>query len=266
MNAFTARMSVALLVAAPLAAMLPAQGIEYAAGTTRYRISTNTKGNQTAPGGANTAFEVGVQEQITLNLMKHAKDTVMATFTVDSIVVKSTGPTPDVSKLVGAQWVSLISPAGKFYSAKSTPVIADPQLGQLLEGLKTFLPNYRGRLVTGATWTDTTSGKVSQQGMDLDRVSVSAFKVAGDTTIGGEKALRVERVTTVKAAGSGTMQGTPVMMETTGSSNGTFFLAPKGVYLGGTSTDDVNVKITIIAQNAEFNIKQVAQNKVEAIK
>ena len=265
MYARTARLSVALLVAAPLAAMLHAQGVEYAAGTTRYRISTTTKGSQTGPGGANTPFEVGVQEQITLNLMKHAKDTVMATFTVDSIAVKSSGPVPDVSKLIGAQWVSLVSPNGKFYSTKSS-VSVDPQLGQVLESLKTFLPAYRGSLAQGATWTDTTSGKVSQQGMDLDRTSISTFKVAGDTTIGGQKALRVERVTTVKAAGSGTMQGTPIMMETSGTSNGAFFLAPKGVYLGGSSTDDVSVKITVLAQNMELNIKQVAQNKIETIK
>ena len=266
MYARNARLSVALLVAAPLAAALHAQGVEYAAGTTKYRISTTTKGSQSGPSGASTAFEVGIQEQITVNLMKHARDTVMATFTLDSIAIKSAGPIPDVSKLVGAQWVSLVSPTGKFYSAKAATVSVDPQLTQILEGLKTFLPSYRGGIATGSTWSDTTSGKVSQQGMDLDRVSVSTFKVAGDTTIGGQKALRVERVTTVKAAGSGTMQGTPVMMETTGTSNGAFVLAPKGVYLGGSSTDDVSVKITILAQNAEFNIKQVAQNKVETIK
>ncbi len=43
-------------------------------------------------------------------------------------------------------------------------------------------------------------------------------------------------------------------------------MTPNGVYLGSTSTDDVNVKITIVSQNAEISIKQLVQNKVEAIK
>jgi hypothetical protein len=78
--------------------------------------------------------------------------------------------------------------------------------------------------------------------------------------------VKIERVTSVKAGGMGSMQGTPVTMETTGNSNGALYVSPKGVYLGSQSTDDVNVKITIISQNAEISIKQLVQNKVEAIK
>jgi hypothetical protein len=55
-------------------------------------------------------------------------------------------------------------------------------------------------------------------------------------------------------------------MASTGTSNGAFFLTPKGVYLGGVSTDDVDLKITILAQNAEIIIKQNSTSKIEAIK
>ena len=44
---------------------LRAQVVEYAAGTTRYRVSTSTKGSQTTPLGSSD-FELGVQQQITL--------------------------------------------------------------------------------------------------------------------------------------------------------------------------------------------------------
>ena len=45
-----ARLSLALLIAAPFAAApLSAQSVEYAAGTTKYRISTMTKGSQWSP-------------------------------------------------------------------------------------------------------------------------------------------------------------------------------------------------------------------------
>jgi hypothetical protein len=262
----SARLSMALLIFAPFAAApLCAQGVEYAAGTTKYRISTTTKGTQSSP-MASGNFEVGLQQQVTVNLMKHAKDTVMATITIDSIALKSSGPTPDVSKLVGKHWVSLISPTGRFYSARSVDGVVDPSLAQITEGVSRLLPAHRGNLATGITWADTVSGKVNQQGMDLDRTSVTTYKVSGDTTIGGQKAMRVERSSNMKAAGSGTMQNTPVTMETVGNSTGAFFLTPKGVYLGGTNTDDVNLKITILAQNAEITIKQVAQTTTEAIK
>ena len=104
----------------------------------------------------------------------------------------------------------------------------------------------------------------------LDEASVAAlaetFKVLGDTTIAGEKAFRVERASTVKAAGSGTAQGNPISLESATTSNGVFFLSPRGVYLGGRQNDDINVKITILAQGAEINIKQQAQSKIDAIK
>jgi hypothetical protein len=258
------RLPVALMIAAPIAtAPLLAQGLEYAAGTTRYRVSTTTSGTQSSPMG-NASFQVGLKQQISVNLMKHAKDTVMATITLDSIALKSSGPEIDVSKLVGAKFVSYIAPTGKFYSGKS-PDGLDPQLAQITEGVVRFLPVYRGNVSPGMSWADTLSGKVSQQGMDLDRTAVTNYKVEGDTTIGGEKALKIQRDTKVKAAGSGSMNGQPVAMESVSNSSGSFFLTRKGVYLGSTSNDDVNVKITIVAQNAEINLKQTAQTKVEAI-
>ena len=54
----------ALLV---LAASAGAQGVEYSDGTTRYRVVTTTAGSQVTPLGS-SKFELGVQQQITLNL------------------------------------------------------------------------------------------------------------------------------------------------------------------------------------------------------
>ena len=101
--------------------------------------------------------------------------------------------------------------------------------------------------------------------MELDRTVVSNFTVEHDTTIGGVKAFKVARVTSVKAAGSGTPQGTPVSMESSSTSNGEFFLSTKGVFLGATSIDDVNLKLKILAQGAEISLKQNAQTRIEPI-
>lgn len=260
MNARFALLSTALVLAA---VPLRAQNLEYAAGTTRYRVSTTTKGSQSSPMG-DSDFEVGMRQQITLNLAKQTKDTMLATITLDSIAMSGAAAGTDVSSLLGAKFVSLVSPTGRVYSTK-TPSGANPLIAQIAEGITRYLPSYRSSLKTGFAWSDTTSGKVKQQGMEVDRTMVSNFTVEGDTTIGGAKAFKVARVTSVKAAGSGTSQGTPVSMESTSKSNGSFFVSSDGVFLGATSNDDVDLKLTILAQGAQISLKQTAQTRIEPI-
>ena len=253
-------LSAALL---PLAHPIAAQGVEYADGTTRYRVSTTTRGSQTTPLGSSD-FELGIQQQITLNLARQTKDTLLATVTLDSIDVSGAGAMADVSALRGVQFVSLVSPTGRVYSTKA-PTNSNPLVAQLAEGIARFLPTYRPDLRPGISWSDTTVGRVSQQGMELDRTIVSNYTVQHDTTIGGVRAHKVARVTSVKAAGSGTPQGTPVSMESSSTSNGAFFVSEKGVFLGATSNDDVDLKLKILAQGAEISMKQKAQTRVESL-
>ena len=255
----------ALLLVAPLvAAPLRAQGVEYAPGTTKYRLLTSTKGTQTSPMG-NQDFQVDARQQLTVNLAKQTKDTMVATVTLDSLSMKSAQGAPDLSRLLGSRFVSYISPTGRVYSTKPAEG-SDPVLAQVTESVARFLPTYRRDLKVGLTWADTTTGKVNQQGLEVDRTIVSNYKVVGDTAVAGEQAFKVERASTVKAAGSGSAQGTPISLESVTTSNAVFFLSPKGQYLGGRQNDDINVKITIIAQGAEITIKQLAESKIEAIK
>jgi hypothetical protein len=138
-------------------------------------------------------------------------------------------------------------------------------VSQIAEAITRFLPSYHANLTTGMAWSDTSSGKVNQQGMDVDRTMVSNFTVEGDTTIGGVKAYKVARVSSVKAAGSGTSQGVPVSMESNSTSNGRFFVSDGGVFLGATSNDDMSLKLKILAQGAEISMKQIAETRIEPI-
>jgi hypothetical protein len=256
---------VALLAATMVLGALPlgAQEVEYAAGTTRYRVSTTTKGTQSTPMG-NTGFELGMRQQLTLNLARQSKDTILATVTLDSIALDGADEVAEVAALRGAKFVSLVSPTGRVYSSQS-PANQNLLASQIAEGITRFLPAYRAHLKTGATWADTTAGKVTQQGVEVERTIVSNFTVEHDTTIGGVKAFKVARVTSVKAAGSGSAQGTPISMESSGTSNGAFFVSTKGVFLGGSSNDDVDLKLKILAQGAEISMKQNARTKIEPI-
>lgn len=267
----TARLTLlrtALLLVTPVVAPLYAQagtgGVEYAPGTMRYRLYTTTTGSQSSPMGSQD-FQVEARQQLTVNVAKAAKDTIVATVTLDSLSLKSAEIQQDVSRLVGSKFVTYLSPTGQFYSIQKS-VNPDPLAAQVTESVARFLPAYRRNLRAGATWADTTTGKVSQQGVELDRTIISSYKVVGDTTIGGERTFKIQRTSTVKAAGSGTAQGTPVALESATNSNAVIYLSAKGVYLGGQQNDDINVKITILAQNAEINIKQKAESKIEAIK
>ena len=179
-----ASLSAALLFAAPYAAApLCAQGVEYAPGTKKFRVTSTTMGSQSTPAGT-SSFEVGIEEQITVTLMRHAKDTVMATMTLDSIAITSPGAALDLSKLKGAKYVSLVSPTGKYYSGQ-VPAGLDPQLSQLTDDIGKLLPTFRGNLAPGVSWTDTVSTRIRPMGLEVDRTTVSNYRVDGDTTIGG---------------------------------------------------------------------------------
>ncbi|MDQ2665578.1 MAG: hypothetical protein M3Z05_06170 [Gemmatimonadota bacterium] len=265
MAAHFKRLSLALVVASPFAVSLTAQTVEYPAGTTKYRVSTNAKGSQISPAGSQS-FEISLREQITVDVMKHAKDTLMATMTVDSISLNSSaGPTPDVSTVRGAKFLSLMSPTGKVYSTQP-PAGLDAAAAQVTEGIGRFLPAYRANLAKGATWADTTKGKINQQGLELDRTIISNYTVIGDTTLAGQRAFRVKRVTSTKATGSGDAQGTPITMETVGAGTAMYFISSKGAFMGATSTDDVNSTITVVGKNVKIGVTQAVQTTIDAIK
>lgn len=259
--------AVALMLVAPLVATpLSAQGVEYAAGTTKYHLSTSTKGSQTSPMG-NRDFQVDLQQQITVNLAKRAKDTLVATVTLDSLTVTGAPEAEEsLHRLLGSKFVNLVSPTGKLYASRSADSSSDGMLAQMTESVSRFLPAYRRDMKTGMTWSDTTAGKMMQQGMQVDRTMISNYKVLGDTTVAGEKALQVQRASTVKAAGTGSAQGNPISLESNTTSNTVFFMSPRGQYLGGRQNDDITVKIVILAQGAEINIKQQAQSRIDPIK
>jgi hypothetical protein len=264
MTARSFALPAALLMVAPLvAAPLCAQGVEYAAGTTRYRLSTSTKGSQTSPMGSQE-FQMDVKQQLTVNLARQSKDTMVATVTLDSLDIQSPQGKQDMSTLLGSRFVTLISPTGKLYASRP-PEGNNPVLTQVTEGVSRFLPAYRRDLKAGMAWADTLNDKVSQQGLELNRTIVSNYKVLGDTSVDGEHAFKVSRVSTVKAGGSGTTSGQAIAVESATTSDAVFFLSPKGHYLGGHQNDDINAKVTILAQGAEISVKQQASSTIEAL-
>ncbi len=263
MIARLARFAAALALSAPLAASAAAQGVEYAPGVMHYRVTSSTKVTQVTPMGSQEV-DLGMRQLISVNVMRHSPDTTMAMLTLDSVTITSSAPTPDVTKLAGTSYTTLMSPTGKWFSTK-LPDGLSPEMLQITEGVSRFLPAFRRDLSVGATWADTTTGKVTQQGIEMDRTIISRFTVLGDSTVNGTAARKIRRSTEVKASGNGSAQGTPVSLESVGTSTGAFLLTPAGVYLGGSFQDNVDAKITVLAQNMEITIKQAGTSLVEAV-
>ena len=61
------------------------------------------------------------------------------------------------------------------YSTKAAAG-SDPMLAQVSESVARFLPTYRRDMKAGMTWADTVSGKVIQQGLEVDRTIVANYK------------------------------------------------------------------------------------------
>jgi len=255
----------ALALAVPATAI--AQGFEYAPSTGQYRISSKTKGAQEAM-GQKQEFESSNDQLLTVTVARQAKDTLNVTLVIDS--VKAVGPMgmtpPGLDKLIGVKIAAKLAPYGAVYSAVGPTDDSIPQGTQITDEMSRFLPRIRAKLASGATWTDTTVGKVKQAGIDVDRRVVAKFTVIGDTTVSGEKSWKIARETTTSLSGSGTSQGQPMTMEGTANGKATILVSQKGVFVGSSNEDQANIKIVLAANGMEIGVTTTANTKVEKVK
>jgi len=254
----------ALVLSLALPAAATAQGFEYAAGTAQYRIRSQQKAGQEMM-GQKQEFESSNNQLVTVNVARASKDTMSMSIVLDSI--SAVGPMgAGMDKLRGSKVVAKLSPFGAVYSAVGPTDDSIPNGAQLTEEMSRFLPKIRARLATGSTWSDTTTGKVKQGTMDVERKVVANYKVVGDTTVGGEKSWKIARDAVTSLSGSGMNQGQQMSMEGTSNANGTLLVSQKGTFLGGESEDHATVKIVLAANGMEVGVTTVANTKIEKVK
>jgi hypothetical protein len=259
------RRALALAIALPVVA--GAQSFEYAPGTGQYRLTSSTKGAQEAM-GQKQEFESSNSQLLSVTVARPSKDTMAVTVVLDSIT--AVGPMgmvpPGLDKLVGIKVVTKLSPFGAVYSAQGPTDTTIANVQQITDEISRFLPRVRGRLAPQSSWTDTTSGKVKQNGLDIDRQVIAKYTVLGDTSVAGGKAWKIARETNTSLSGSGAPQGQPMTMEGTATGKGTLLLSQKGVFVGSSSEDQANIKITLAANGMEIGVTTTANTKVEKIK
>jgi hypothetical protein len=259
-------LSIALVAGGALAGPLEAQQFQYAPGTSQYRLTAVNKLTQEAQ-GQKVEQEVTSEQKLTVTLGRQARDTLSFAMTLDSAKVQtSAGASPDLSSLIGLKVTGALSPIGLIYTTKGPDGPGSEMAGPLADEMSRFLPRLRPALAIGTTWTDTTSGKVNQMGISLDRTVIVTSKVVGDTTYLGERAWRIDRTTQATFAGTGTSQGQPLTME--GSSTGTdnIFVARTGIYLGGLSNNAATIKVTLVANGMEIGLTQNQNATITRVK
>jgi hypothetical protein len=258
-------LSAAFVAASVVAGPVDAQ-FRYAPGTSQYRLTAVNKLTQEAQ-GQKVEQEVTSEQRLTVTLGRQGRDTLSFAMTLDSAKVQtSAGPSPDLSGLIGLKVTGSLSPIGLVYTARGPEGPGSEMAGPLADEMSRFLPRLRAALAIGATWTDTTSGKVNQMGVSLERTIVTTSRVVGDTTYQGERAWRIDRTTQATFAGTGTAEGHPLTME--GTSNGTdnFFIARSGTYLGGLSTTAATIKVVLVANGMEVGLTQNQNTTITRVK
>lgn len=257
----------ALVFTAALGTAVQAQGFEYAAGSATYRVTQSTRAAQDVM-GQKQEIESSSNQVVSLTLSRAARDTLTLDIVLDSISsTNSMGmPTQMTDRLAGMKVAAKVSPVGAFYSARGPDESTTPNAATLTQAMGNFLPKLRGNLARGSSWTDTTTARVSQGGMEIERKTISKYTVEGDTTVGAEKALKLARVDSTTMTGSGNGPNGPMTMEGTTNGAGSIVVTPKGVFLGAAATESASLKIVLAANGMEVGVTQSATTKVEKIR
>lgn len=251
---------VALLAASTLEAQDAAAG--YAPGTHRYRVTREARSSQEVAGTVQSGT-VTTLEELTLDLRAAARDTLRFTVTIDSAArlsdMPGAGDTPPVK---GRRISGRISSGGSFHDF-------DPESAadaEMASGYRSFLPRLPAQpLGPGLTWTDTVQTPLTQAGIQGTTRTIIVSRVVGDTIIAGRKAWRVERTGTLTMSGTGNQDGTDLILTGAGTATGISHIAAGGVYLGGTSNQELALTVEVPAASMRIPIRQTAVTRVERI-
>lgn len=257
--------SLALLAVTPAA--LLAQTFSYSPGASQYRVTSQVRGAQEVM-GQRQEFETSSDQLVSVSIARAGGDTLTVTSTLDSLsIVGPMGMTPPgLDKLKGLKVVSQVSPVGAVYSFKGPGADSIPNADQVVDEMSQVLPVLRPNLGPRVTWTDTSSRKVSQGGVDIDRKVVATYTVEGDTTVGGQKGWKISRKANTALSGSGSQGGQPLTLEGTSLGTGTMVVTPAGSFLGMSSEEQMSIKVLLAANGMEVGVSQTATTRVEKVR
>lgn len=240
----------------------------YAPGRLHYHVTTvSTRAQPLGGGRAPFDYSTTTNEWIALDVAPQVGDTLKIGITLDSIRITSTldAPAPDLAVLQGAKFTGTMSSRGRIYSLAPVAGTTDGKLVAMSTALKRFLLPLPSRaLATGASWADTVVEHPKVGTINITSSSVTTYKVAGDTTVSGQKAWRIDRYTTIAQLGKGVEAGQPLEISASGTVTGMQFFSEKGVLLGGSSTQRTDL-MEKMNESEGAPIQQTFKSTVELI-
>lgn len=262
----TAALSLPLVAVAFAPVAAQGTSFSYAPGTRHYRLVTEIHRQQVQGGGrAPFEFDVTTTQYATVKVERRTADTLDLAITLDSVAVKSDldAPAPNTERFAGRTVRGLISPRGRVYAFDPPGGTTDPETVALYRSFRNFLaPFPDGPLAVGASWADTVTEKTQKGGFDILTRDVTTSTIAGDTTVQGARAWRVERHSTIAQSGEKLEQGGKVRLTGIGSVTGVRVVSSDGQFLGSRSTQ--RFEITMSMKDSEgAPITQTIKSTVE---
>ena len=246
-----------------VAPMLEAQGSAgYAPGSHRYRVVREARSTQEMM-GTTQAGTVTTHEEFTLELAASGRDTLRFAFTIDSASRQSDLPGPGEAPLPkGRRITGRMATRGSFHAFDTAGASTD----DIPPGYRSFLPILPAEpLKTGVAWTDTVRTPFTQAGIQGTTQTIITSRVLGDTTIGERKAWRIERTGALSMSGAGDQDGAGLVLAGGGSAAGFAWVGMDGTYLGGSSTQDLALRVEVPAANLMIPIKQTSTTRIERL-
>ncbi len=152
---------------------------------------------------------------------------------LDSMLTDSTSPIPQeaVKAAAGSAWHGLVGANGRISEFKA---VGTRGVGEQFAGVfRQFLPPIPQGKRAGDRWTDTTETTDDLGTGSLATRTVTNFEASSET-FKGTRALKVAAASSSAFNGTQMVQGQDAAIEGTGTATATWFLAPDGLYLGGT--------------------------------
>ena len=252
-----------LIVLAPPAAGAQSASFSYATGAHHYRVQSTTKVSQEVA-GQSIEGELNTNHVLTLDISRKAKDTLAIGYTWDSASVSTTGgiPAPDLSRVGGTKASGLSAANGEMYSFDP----GEPAVEGMpaMDEFETFLPIVAAaNKKVGESWVDTVKVTGNRGGLDVNTTIIVTSTYAGDTSFAGEKSWRIQRALEFTIAGSGAPEGTPLVLEGTGTGQRSDYVTSKGIYLGSETTQTSKSTITLPANGMTIPMTTSVTSKVE---
>jgi hypothetical protein len=215
--------------------------------TTRYRVDTRSESvaDLSGVGAGEQRQAMAMSSYITVKLADTTGGKSLRV-TVDSMTIDPGTPIPAsmADSVRGMTWTGLLGPDGTVSNLKGEAGALNEQFTSMLN---TFFPRTKGELAAGARWIDTVNVTNSDSASSTRAQTITRWSVGGKEQHAGVEATRLDAAFDLTMTASGQTPQGSMDMEGTGTGTGTYFVAPDGMYLGGTTQLENDMTVSLAA-------------------